>query len=414
MQQAQKAGLKLGVYFYSTVITETEVLQEAEFVCNLISRYKITYPVTFDYEGYNTSNNRNSGLSKEERTNIANVFINYVDKKRYVPCFYGSKNAYENDFIINSLESCKLWVSQYPDIPYPETKKSSYTGEHHIWQHTSSGKVSGIKGSVDVNIAYFQYENEASEKSSLEPEQATLKSNEGIYFDEVYEEVTPKIKVNIRSSPNINTDDNILDTIFNGDIVLRTGKSSSSQWSRIEYEGKNAYLISKYVTTDLGDTSQVDAEKNIQLSEDGLYEIVNDNITAKDVAILRKSATVESENVGTLKNGTTLKRIGLGSNGWSKVLYNDQYVYVSTNLITTDMSYTSTEVEDVIYQDVNEQVTTKDTTNLRTSPKDGDIVMTLENGEYIKRIGIGTNNWSKLESSDGTILYGQTNLLTTD
>ncbi|MEN8907432.1 MAG: SH3 domain-containing protein [Clostridiales bacterium] len=195
---------------------------------------------------------------------------------------------------------------------------------------------------------------------------------------------------------------------------MRTGKSSSSQWSRIEYEGKNAYLISKYVTTDLGDTSQVDAEKNIQLSEDGLYEIVNDNITAKDVAILRKSATVESENVGTLKNGTTLKRIGLGSNGWSKVLYNDQYVYVSTNLITTDMSYTSTEVEDVIYQDVNEQVTTKDTTNLRTSPKDGDIVMTLENGEYIKRIGIGTNNWSKLESSDGTILYGQTNLLTTD
>ena len=35
--------------------------------------------------------------------------------------------------------------------------KSDYTGEHVMWQYTNQGKLDGIKGAVDFNVAYFRY-----------------------------------------------------------------------------------------------------------------------------------------------------------------------------------------------------------------------------------------------------------------
>lgn len=412
MQQAQEAGVMIGVYFYSTAKNEEEARQEANFVCKLIAKYRITYPVAFDYEGYRNSENRNYGLSSEERTKIAKTFLEYVENKDYTPCFYASKSALENDFIVDSLGSCKIWVSQFPAISYPETKKSSYLGEHHMWQYTGSGTVQGINGIVDVNIAYFNYSQEAAAKDPEEPDKVSLKSDNGIYFQEVYEKVTPKIEVNLRSTPSLDNDSNIVAKVKNQEVLIRTGISESTNWSRVYYKGKNLYVASDKVMKDLDDTSQVDAISRMELSENGLYQIVNETITAKDIVNLRKQATSTSEKVGELKNGGTLKRVGIGSNGWSKLIYNGNYVYASSILITTDMSYKSEEVPDVIYKEVNEQVTAKIETNLRSEPSsNGKLLKTLIHGEYITRIGIGTNSWSKLRDADGTIMYAATNLL---
>ncbi|MEG0277514.1 MAG: SH3 domain-containing protein, partial [Coprobacillus sp.] len=57
------------------------------------------------------------------------------------------------------------------------------------------------------------------------------------------------------------------------------------------------------------------------------------------------------------------------------------------------------------YTAVNENVTAKSETNLRDKPSmDGSqVVYTLKNGEYVKRIGINNNGWSKLEYNGKTV-----------
>ena len=58
-------------------------------------------------------------------------------------------------------------------------------------------------------------------------------------------------------------------------------------------------------------------------------------------------------------------------------------------------------------------MTAKTETNLRTQPstQNSQVVYLLKNGEYVKRIGISNNGWSKLEYN-GQIVYAITSYLT--
>ena len=54
---------------------------------------------------------------------------------------------------------------------------------------------------------------------------------------------------------------------------------------------------------------------------------------------------------------------------------------------------------------VSDEVTAKSETNLRTAPStdSSDVVYTLKNGEYVKRVGVHGNGWSKLEYNGQTV-----------
>ena len=70
----------------------------------------------------------------------------------------------------------------------------------------------------------------------------------------------------------------------------------------------------------------------------------------------------------------------------------------------------------VYFQLVDEQVTAKIETNLRSLPStesDDYIVATIYNGDWIRRTGIGHNGWSRVEY-DGQVLYAVTSYLSTD
>lgn len=70
----------------------------------------------------------------------------------------------------------------------------------------------------------------------------------------------------------------------------------------------------------------------------------------------------------------------------------------------------------VTFEEVSEQVTSKDVTNLRSSMQQGDdsnVAAKLRNGESITRTGIGNNGWSRVEY-EGQTLYAVSSYLTTD
>jgi len=171
MQEAQRCGIKLGVYFFSTAITQEEAIEEADWVADYISQYAITYPVAYNCEGFGEMSSRQYTLTKAERTNFALAFLETIEDHGYEAMFYASKNEMEEDAkweVSRIFEDYKVWVAQYPKDPYPQTRSSDYSGTHQMWQYTREGTVAGIDAPVDMDIAYFGYEG-VNKPMSKEP-----------------------------------------------------------------------------------------------------------------------------------------------------------------------------------------------------------------------------------------------------
>jgi GH25 family lysozyme M1 (1,4-beta-N-acetylmuramidase) len=145
---AKSAGLKVGVYFFSTALSEAEAVEEASMCAALCSGYGLNYPVFLDVEsssrpGYNT-------LSASQRTANIKAFCQTIASAGYTPGLYANKTWLSEKINTSSL-SCKIWLAQY------NANGPTYSGRYDIWQYTSKGSVNGISGNVDMNKSYLRY-----------------------------------------------------------------------------------------------------------------------------------------------------------------------------------------------------------------------------------------------------------------
>lgn len=347
MQEATKAGIKIGVYFFSTAINETEAIEEADWVADFIESYQITYPVAFNCENFQDSESRQFSLTKTERTDIAIAFLNEIYQRGYTPMFYAAKNELTADakWETSKIETTyKIWVSQYPIYPYPQTEVSDYAGVHAMWQYTNQGTVPGIKSNVDVDIAYFGYEGVAASASGETPEEVTPDVEALMNFAEVNETVTAKEKTNLRDKPSQGEDSSVMTTLTNGQTATRTGTSSSG-WSRLEYNGEVYYALSSLLTTDLSSqpvTEPATTEPVAENSDSGSeiktqFATVSDTVSPKNEVNLRTMPSVtnpESQVVVKLAYGENVERTGVNTDvGWSRVIYNGQTLYCISSYI---------------------------------------------------------------------------------
>lgn len=336
MQEAQKNGIKLGAYFFSTAVSEEEAKAEADWTADYISQYQITYPVAFDCEGFEREGSAQHDLSVAQRTDIAIAFLNRIYERGYTPMFYSSMNEMTGDakWETSRIEkNYRIWVSQYPSTPYPQTEKSSYGGVHAMWQYTNRGTVAGISQPVDVNIAYFGYEGTAGAQSEEAPEEASADVEALMPFTQVEEEVTAKDSTNLRNIPSQGDDSTVVYTLKNGETVKRTGVSDSG-WSRLSYNGQTVYAVSSYLTTDLGYQAPKTEMQEGAGSGDGLrtkFAERNESVTAKIEVNLRALPSVTNPDavvVAVLHSGEYATRTGINEDyGWSRVEYNGQTLY---------------------------------------------------------------------------------------
>ncbi len=337
MQEAQKYGVKVGVYFFSTAVTKKEAIEEADWVADYIAKYQITYPVAFNCEGFENAANRQYSLTKTQRTDLALAFLGQIVERNYSPLFYAAKDEMEADAKWETSRIASLynvWVAQYPSVAYPETAKSTYAGSHVMWQYTNRGVVPGISGSVDMNIAYFGFVNSEGPQDTENPEQVEADPEALMNFQSVKETVTAKNKTNLRDKPSQGADSSVKYTLKNGETVTRTGISSSG-WSRVVWKGKTYYAVSSYLTTDL------EYEPPREEPDDGIktvFAAVDEQVTAKELVNLRSLPSVTNEDakvVAQIKNGDVVKRTGINSElGWSRVVYNGQTLYCVSSLLT--------------------------------------------------------------------------------
>lgn len=344
LQEAQKAGIKTGVYFFSTAVSKEEARQEASWLVSLIESYRITYPVVYNCEDFTDPDSRMYGLTRTERTDNAIAFLEQVKQQGYIPMFYASSGEMDNSsqWDTQKLSSrYKIWVAQYAGSSYSSGMKSTYSGSHAMWQYTNKGIVKGIKGYVDMNAAYFGFATETAPKKSAQTSEVSapsVKVPETTAYDPytvVNEQVTAKSETNLRTAPDSSDSGNVVYTLRNGEFVQRIA-SGSNGWSKVVHGGQTLYAISSLLTT-----STMPTEPAIRDPFAG-YKVteVNEQVTAKEEVNLRTlpEAGGAGEVVYTLKNGEFVTRIAYAGDGlttgWSRVIYGGQTLYALSSYLT--------------------------------------------------------------------------------
>jgi len=147
---AYKAGIKVGVYYYSTAISAAEAKSEAQYTVSLIKSYKskITLPVVFDYE---TGGRLTAKVMKSVGTKSCIAFCDTIKAAGYTPMVYANYNTLCNFIDYKTLQSkYKMWLANYTTNGVATT----YPGEYWMWQYSSSGRVNGLSGNIDINYIF--------------------------------------------------------------------------------------------------------------------------------------------------------------------------------------------------------------------------------------------------------------------
>jgi GH25 family lysozyme M1 (1,4-beta-N-acetylmuramidase) len=145
ISEAQKAGIDVGVYFFSQAISDDEAREEAEFVLDAIGDYDIQLTVVYDPESILDAVARTDNVTGEQFTRNTEIFCEMIRQAGYRPMIYSNMlwEAYELD--LEQLSDYPIWYADYEN--YPQTP---YAFE--FWQYTNEGVIPGISGTADLDI----------------------------------------------------------------------------------------------------------------------------------------------------------------------------------------------------------------------------------------------------------------------
>ncbi len=138
MRLAAASGVKTGVYVYSYARNAQEAAAEAVFVLQAIANYTVSMPVVIDIED---SSQRD--LSPAVLAEIANTFCAVIENAGYYPMVYASKNWFNEQMGPVAFDK---WVAQY--------NTSCSVESAAFWQASSTGRLPGIAGDVDIDYQY--------------------------------------------------------------------------------------------------------------------------------------------------------------------------------------------------------------------------------------------------------------------
>lgn len=147
IEGALNAGQNVGVYFFSQAINESEAREEAEFLLDIIKEYKITMPVFFDWEPMYEESSRTSDIDRTTLTDCCLEFCKTIEDAGYKAGVYFYRSLGYHHYELDRLKGLTFWAGapgDYPDFYY----------EHNFWQYTSTAKINGIEGNVDLDLLF--------------------------------------------------------------------------------------------------------------------------------------------------------------------------------------------------------------------------------------------------------------------
>ena len=144
LEEAQKAGLEIGVYFFSQATSIDEVDDEIFFFMQILGDTRITMPVVLDWE-YISDTARTANVDARTLTDMQKHFCETMLDFGYQPMVYFNWTLADKKMYLNELEDYPFWLALYQD-------RMTYPFRVEMWQYTCTGRVPGIEGDVDINV----------------------------------------------------------------------------------------------------------------------------------------------------------------------------------------------------------------------------------------------------------------------
>lgn len=86
MKDADEAGIKTGVCFYSNATTVQEVKKEAQYVLDIVKDYKVSYPISYDLDAAGELEKK---LTREQQTELVRTFCEEIEGAGYRVVVFG-------------------------------------------------------------------------------------------------------------------------------------------------------------------------------------------------------------------------------------------------------------------------------------------------------------------------------------
>ena len=137
---AKAVGLYVGAYYFvgSGCVSTNDGLADAKRFEEIIKGKQFDLPVYIDVE--------TTPISKKVGTTDATIaFCDYLENKGYFTGVYASDiSGFKDRLQLDRLKRFTLWVARYGSRP-------QYATNWNVWQYSSTGRVNGINGNVDMN-----------------------------------------------------------------------------------------------------------------------------------------------------------------------------------------------------------------------------------------------------------------------
>lgn len=153
----KRLGYDIGVYWYSCATTVREAEQEAALTIKYIEGKELAFPIWWDTEDdHDTLKETQAADSQatigpKRLTDCAIAYCQAIEKAGYYVGIYASAWWFNNRLELARLKVYDKWVAHYgvdvPAVGFP----------YGMHQYTSSGKVGGINGNVDLNNVFKDY-----------------------------------------------------------------------------------------------------------------------------------------------------------------------------------------------------------------------------------------------------------------
>lgn len=139
---AKAAGLKVGFYHFFRARDEAHARQQAQFFVNNVKSFDSDCRYALDLE---TTQN----LDKNTLSNLAKIFLEEVKRLTGKDVVIYTYTSFARTNISDVLKDYALWIAHYGvDTPGANPIWNSWVG----FQYSSSGKLDGIRGSVDLDV----------------------------------------------------------------------------------------------------------------------------------------------------------------------------------------------------------------------------------------------------------------------
>lgn len=139
--------IPFGIYWFSYAYNTEMAEKEAEYALSAVKKYKLECPVAYDLEYDTVRYAKTKGINIDKRlaTDMAEAFCSRIVRAGYTAVNYANKDYLKNMFE-DTLLKYPLWYARYNAVAGQDNMV--------LWQYSSSGRVEGVAGNVDMNYMY--------------------------------------------------------------------------------------------------------------------------------------------------------------------------------------------------------------------------------------------------------------------